>query len=269
MTADVLYREVPVVYEIYGNKQKDAIVLLHGYLESHMVWQGFAGELSKNYFVVSIDLPGHGLSGTYSRVHCMDEMAEAVLTVLDKLKLQKVHLIGHSMGGYVALAFRENYQHRLYSFTLFHSTCLADDDEKRAKRDDDIKMVSEGNKQFLVERHVPMTFAVENQEQFSDDILRIKEIAMKTPDQGIIAVLCGMKRRPDRCILLRDELIPFLIIAGGKDNFIPLELSQRIASMGSNLKLEVLENSGHMGFIEESERSLQILDDFFRSISVG
>ncbi len=269
MTANIKFREVDLVYKVYGNKTHESIVLLHGYLESMQVWNSFADELSKKYFVVSIDLPGHGRSGIYSRVHRMDDMADAVLAVIDELKIKKVHLVGHSMGGYVALAFRESHQDRLYSCTLFHSGCFADDADKIAKRDEDVRMVEEGNKQILIERHVPLTFAKENQDSFAADIFRLKEMALKTPDEGIIAVLNGMKKRHDRCILLKDELIPFLIIAGKKDNFIPLEVSRKIASMGSNIKLEVLENSGHIGFIEEKEESLQILDNFFKNISHG
>ena len=162
--------------------------------------------------------------------------------------------------------FREGNPHRLYSCTLFHSSCFADDEDKKVTRDDSIRMVKEGYKQTLIDKQVPATFANDNQEKFSADILRMKEIALKTPDEGIIAVLEGMKKRPDRCILLKDDIIPFLLIAGKKDNLIPLEVSQKVVSAGSNVKLEVLEESGHMGFIEEKEKSLRILDDFFKNV---
>ena len=98
---------------------------------------------------------------------------------------------------------------------------------------------------------------------FSGEIERAKEIASRTPDEGIYSILNGMKERPDRCELLRDDKIPLLIIAGKKDNYIPYEVVQKIQRMATNLEVLDLENSGHMGFIEEREKSVKLLSKFF------
>ena len=89
--------------------QGNTIVLLHGYLETNHIWDGFADELAKNFRVLSIDIPGHGKSGKISEIHTMDLMAEAVDTVIKNLEIDKVFVIGHSMGGYVTLAYLANY----------------------------------------------------------------------------------------------------------------------------------------------------------------
>src|SRR5674536_23752 len=102
------------------------IVLLHGYLESSEVWNGFAEKLKSEFRIISVDLPGHGLSDVYGEVHSMEFMATAVKNLVDSLDLKKVFLLGHSMGGYVALAFLELFPEYLLGYCLFHSQPFAD-----------------------------------------------------------------------------------------------------------------------------------------------
>ena len=104
----------------------NTIVLLHGYLESSEVWNGFETRLAEFFRVVSIDLPGHGLSSVYGEVHTMEFMATAVKEIVDSLNIKKVFLTGHSLGGYVALAFLELYPDNLSGYCLFHSQPFAD-----------------------------------------------------------------------------------------------------------------------------------------------
>ncbi len=267
MNEFITFCGVPIAFQTAGSIENPAIVLLHGYLESMEVWEGFVDELVWDFFVVCIDLPGHGKSGVYSKVHRMDDMAEAVFAVMEELKLPKFHLVGHSMGGYVTLAFRESHQDRLLSYVLFHSSCFADNEEKQHSRDEDIKRVKDGRKKEIVEHHVPKTFAPDNIPDFTAEISRLKKIAMESPDEGIIAILQGMKKRPDRCALLKDDIVPLLVITGRKDNFIPVEISHKIESMGASIDLAILERSGHMGFIEEKERSAEILRNFFKEVA--
>lgn len=259
----VEFKGINIRYESIGNPDNDAVVLLHGYLESLDIWDGFAEKLSEKYFVVSLDIPGHGESGVYSKVHRMDELAEAVHTVTDSLGLKKMHIVGHSMGGYVAMAFREAFQSSVNSCVLFHSTCLPDTNEKRKNRIREIQLVKNGKKELIVNTNIPRAFADENLDIFSGEIERAKKIAINTPDEGIYSILNGMKERPDRCELLKDDKIPLLIIAGKKDNYIPYEVVQKIQKMATNLEVSDLENSGHMGFIEEQKKSVNILGEFF------
>ncbi|NJO68718.1 MAG: alpha/beta fold hydrolase [Bacteroidetes bacterium] len=109
------------------------IVLLHGYLETMEIWSGFAPELAKTYRVITIDIPGHGKSGKVADTHDMDLMADAVNTVLTFLRIEKCFLVGHSMGGYVSLAFMSKYRYKLLGICLFHATPFADSEGKKGQ----------------------------------------------------------------------------------------------------------------------------------------
>lgn len=102
------------------------IILLHGYLESSEVWNGFTQKLAGSFRVISIDLPGHGLSDVYKETHSMEFMAEGVKSLIEKLGIDKIFLVGHSLGGYVTMAFLELYPETLAGYCLFHSHPFAD-----------------------------------------------------------------------------------------------------------------------------------------------
>jgi len=110
---------------------KETLVLLHGFMENISIWSDLEKHLSKDFTLLKIDLPGHGQSDILAEVHTMEMMAEEVKKVLDHQNLNKIHLLGHSMGGYVSLAFAEKFPEYLKSLTLFFSTYFPDDAEKK------------------------------------------------------------------------------------------------------------------------------------------
>ena len=110
-----------------------AVVLLHGYLETHEIWNPFAVELAKYFRVITLDIPGHGKSGKISEIHTVEMLAEAVDYLLHDLGITKAFIIGHSMGGYTALAYLAKYPMKVSGICLFHSTPFADTEEKKDK----------------------------------------------------------------------------------------------------------------------------------------
>lgn len=238
------------------------IVLLHGYLETKEIWRDFAKKLSKTYRVISIDIPGHGKSGKIHDIHDMDLMADAVNTVLTFLRIEKCFVAGHSMGGYVALAVMAKYRFKLYGISLFHSTPFADTDEKRMNRDREISLIREGKKDVLFNTNIPKGFATDNLEKFKTEVERAKAIGTQNQEDGIIALLEGMKIRPDRQDLIKETGLPILFILGKKDNYIPYDVMYSVAQRSSTGEILTLNNSGHMGFIEEPDICLKKLSDF-------
>ena len=113
MDDKVYFKNTGIRYKAEGSGT--TIVLLHGYLESSDIWDKFSGELKHEFRVISIDLPGHGKSGIVADIHTMEIMAETVNAVLDELDIDKCILIGHSMGGYVTMAFADLYLKNLSS----------------------------------------------------------------------------------------------------------------------------------------------------------
>ncbi|MCX6326488.1 MAG: alpha/beta hydrolase [Bacteroidia bacterium] len=239
-----------------------AIVLLHGYLESSGVWNGFEGKLASKFRIISMDLPGHGLSDVYGEVHTMEFMATAVKELLDTLGVNKAFLIGHSLGGYVTLAFLELFPDYLSGYCLFHSQPFADQPAALEKRRREIKIVKMGKKNLMYPDNVIMMFASSNLEKFSEVLQRSKDIASRIPGDGIIAVLNGMMVRPSRLSVMEEGRVPCLWILGSMDNYIPCDFIQSKVNLPSNARVVILKNSGHIGFIEEECLSVKVMSDF-------
>lgn len=229
------------------------IVLLHGYLESLLVWEEFVPLLYKQERVVTLDLPGHGISEVKGEVHTMEYLADTVKAALDALKIERCTLVGHSMGGYVALAFCERYPERLERLVLLSSTPNADTPEKAENRRREIALVKAGKKEQLARVAPAAGFAEQNRLRLKDAIEDLVEQVFLTEEEGIVALLNGMIARPDRNQMLRQSPVPQLFIFGKKDGYIPLEVAEQLAASHPQAQVLWLENSGHMGFVEEPE----------------
>jgi pimeloyl-ACP methyl ester carboxylesterase len=240
-----------------------AVVLLHGFLENLEVWfgNGFAQELAKHYRVIAIDLPGHGKSECMGYVHRMERMAEVVKAVMDEIGLRRYTMAGHSMGGYVALAFAEKFPEHLSGFCLFHSSATADSEAKKMDRERAIRLVKRSPTKYT-NALIANLFAVANVRYFKSEIAWLKRMAAKTKPQGIIACLEGMKIRKNRESVLRSSAVPVLMIAGKRDNVIPLEVSEKQKDLAKDQRYVAVDKCGHMGFLEQKEITLKKLSAF-------
>jgi pimeloyl-ACP methyl ester carboxylesterase len=248
--------------EGHGN----VVVMLHGYLESMNIWGSFKDELSRYYRVVTIDLPGFGKSDTVCATHTMEIMADGVELILNHLNIGRAVIVGHSMGGYVTLAFTEIFPEKTAGYCLFHSHGFADSEEKKTLREREIELVESGKKMQIFKINIPRAFANDNLHRFSDEVKRSGEIALSTAENGIVCALKGMKVRPDRRKVLMESSVPVLIIAGRKDNYIPFSIYEQHFDLAPKTDILILENSGHMGFIEEKEKSLEGVMKFLNKV---
>ncbi|MDR0712795.1 MAG: alpha/beta hydrolase [Bacteroidales bacterium] len=242
----------------------EVLVLLHGYLETLEIWNDFCRYFIPRYRVVRMDLPGHGQSGTVAEIHSMSLMAEAVDTVLQHLNIPSCVLVGHSMGGYVALAFLENYSERLKGICLFHSSPLADSEEKKASRNKEIRLVNEGKLSLICHFSIPNGFAADSLEQSSDQVNRAIFLAKTSPPEGVIAVLKGIRDRRDRQELLKNNRLPLLFLLGKKDFYIDFNQLSTLAESFPHCDVVALENAGHSGYFEEPETSANALLTFLK-----
>lgn len=240
-----------------------AVVLLHGYLENLSMWDNLVPEFSKKNRVITIDLLGHGQSDCSGYIHSMEEQADMVAEVLSQLKIKKAILIGHSMGGYVALAFAELYSERIKGLVLMNSTSLADNDEKKHNRDRAIQAVKKNYVNF-VKISITNLFSEENQVKLTDEIEKVKIEALKTPLQGIIAAQEGMKIRKDREVLLHFASYPKMLILGKKDSVLNYE-DAIVQIEKTNVQLVTFPD-GHMSHIENRNALLTVLLDFIKKI---
>ncbi len=251
------HKGASIFYTDHG--KGSAIVLLHGFLENSSIWDAFISTLSKKNRVLCIDLLGHGQTGCLGYIHTMEQMADAVKAVLEHLKINNTFVFGHSMGGYVALALAENHKDRVKGLCLVNSTAKADTKEKKENRDRAITAVKENHKIFI-QLAISNLFSPKNRSVFSEEIKAIKQEALKTPLQGIVAALEGMKIRKDRTTLLRNSTFKKMIIVGKEDPV--LEYSALIRQTKNTNIETVIFPDGHMSYIENRQELLQKIMHF-------
>ncbi|GAA4280539.1 alpha/beta fold hydrolase [Gaetbulibacter aestuarii] len=249
------YKGIPVSYSDDG--AGEVILLLHGFLESKLIWQPFIKELARKNRVITMDLLGHGQTGCLGYIHSMELMAEPIIELLENLKVKDCIVLGHSMGGYVALAFAENRPDLVKKIGLINSTSREDSKERKRNRDRAVKAVKENPKRFI-RMGIPNLFCEENRTVFTEAIKKVTEAALKTPTQGIIAALEGMKIRPERTHFLSGLNVPKLMIASKKDPVLDFKALKKEAEEAC-MTLVVFPD-GHMSFIEnKDEFSKQIM----------
>ena len=235
-------------YEISKNG-KEPLVLLHGFMENNTIWEDMEESLSDQFQLIKIDLPGHGKSEVLGEIHTMNLMAEEVKKVIDHLQLSKVHLLGHSMGGYTALAFAELYPENLKSLSLFFSSTLEDNDDKKDIRRRSIEIINRNYPSF-VDNSIANLFSENERDILRDKIELAKKIAVETNTEGIKASQLGMAERPNRTKILLEFNLPILIIAGKHDNAVKTETFFEHIPNRKNIKTYILD-CGHNGHWEK------------------
>jgi pimeloyl-ACP methyl ester carboxylesterase len=252
------------VYISDTKKSGKTVVLLHGYLETNAVWTDFSKFLEPYFRVISVDLPGNGLSGTKATKNSMEFMADVVAEILNQANIAEATIVGHSMGGYAALAFAEKYSGLTEKLCLFHSTPNSDTEEKKQNREREIALIADGKMGVILNTSIENMFARENLQRMKETILMITENAAISEPDGIIACLRGLKTRKDMNAFLSQFDKPLLLIFGKKDKYIPENIANGMIEKFPNAKTLILENSGHAGFLEEPEICAQKLIEFIK-----
>jgi pimeloyl-ACP methyl ester carboxylesterase len=253
------YKNTSVSYSDIGTGT--AVVLLHGFLENKTMWKDLAPSLAKKNRVIAIDLLGHGETDCLGYVHSMEENAEIVKTILSHLRIRKAIFIGHSMGGYVALAFAELYPETIKGIVLLNSTAKEDSEERKINRDRAIKAVKQNYINF-VRMSITNLFNENNRDRLENEIEKVKLAALKTPLQGIVATLEGMKIRKNRQFILKETDFPKLLILGKKDSV--LIYDENISQIeNTNTKLITFPD-GHMGHIENKVELEKVIIGFLK-----
>jgi len=240
-----------------------AVVLLHGFLENKTMWRELVPSLAKKNRVISIDLLGHGETDCIGYVHSMEENAEIVDAILSHLRIRKAVFIGHSMGGYIALAFAELHINKVKGLVLLNSTALEDSVERKINRDRAIKAVKQNYINF-VRMSIANLFSENNRDRLKNEIENVKLEALKTPLQGIVASLEGMKIRKDRQFILKETDFPKLLILGEKDGVLLYKdnVSQIVATNTELISFP----DGHMSHIENKEELEKVIVSFLNKI---
>ena len=244
-------------YEISGSG-KEHLVLLHGFMENLTIWEEMTSHLSDQFTLIKIDLPGHGSSKVYGEIHTMEFMASEVKKVTDYLNIEVFHLLGHSMGGYTALALTEKFPDILKSITLFFSSYFADDDEKKEQRQKSLRIIKEAFPSY-VKAGIPNLFNPNEKDFLEGKIELAKKIALSTKNDGVLAAVRGMIERTDKTSVLNQFEGKILVISGKHDNAVKTDLIINNLPDRTNIKSYVLD-CGHNGHWEKTSICAEIIN---------
>jgi len=232
------------------------VLLLHGFCENKSIWQPLAPKLAQHARVLALDLPGFGDNPSVQGDASIAGWASQLSSWMDLHQINQAHIIGHSMGGYVALALAELAPQKISGLCLFHSTAWPDHEEKKQKRTKTVSFLKENGVQAFVKNLIPSLFAPEHRQTMRTEIDQVVELATHTPDSTAIAATVAMRDRPDRQHVLENADFPCLFVAGENDDIIPyqdIETQSRLTAQG---EFVLLNKCGHMGMYERAEASL-------------
>lgn len=244
-------------FERKGNG-KETLVLLHGFMENLSIWSDMEPHLSDNFSLLKIDLPGHGQSEIIAEVQTMELMAEEVKKVLDHENITKIHLLGHSMGGYVSLAFAEKYPEYLKSLTLFFSTYFPDDAEKKEQRIKSYRIIKDAFAHYA-RAGVPNLFNPNEKAILEGKIETALEVALSTNNLGALASVKGMVERTDKKHIMENLETKILVLAGKHDNAVKTETMIKHLPDRTNIKSYILD-CGHNGHWEKPTICAEIIN---------
>lgn len=238
------------------------VVFLHGFCDSHELWTAFVEPFAKQYSVFTPDLPGFGKSEILPKPFSIDHVADAMAKWLQDLNLVPVVVVGHSLGGYIALALLERHPDLVAGIVLFHSTAYADSAERRQVRNKVIAFVEENGVTPFIDTFVPGLFADKKHPGIAAMYMRTK----KTTQESLTGYAVAMRDRPDRSALLAVTSSPVLFIGGVKDTLIPLDDLRKQARLGRKTQLFELSDVAHMGMFEAAKQAQNILSNYLNEV---
>lgn len=239
-----------------------AVIFLHGFGEDSSIWRNQEGKFP-NFFCLYVDLPGSGESSFNSKLSSISDYAEVVNAVLENENLGNCIIIGHSMGGYIVLAFAELFPEKLKGLALFHSSAYADTEDKIANRNKSIEFVIKNGADLYFKAMLPDLFF--NNEQSEKLIKEQIVVARKISDQAVIQYLKVMIGREDKTCLFQQLDIPIAFFLGEHDKAVPFALGLEQTEMASVTYVYILRQSAHMGMLEEADQVNKLLPEFLNA----
>lgn len=258
---EIKFQNKEIHYSVAGDGP--AVMLVHGFGENGDVFNRQVEFLKDDFKVIVPDLPGSGKSERLEGTPLLDDFADILKQIGDiESGSEQFHLFGHSMGGYTTMAFVANYESRLKSFGLIHSSAFADTDEKKESRRKAIDFIRDRGGQTFLKTIVPDLFSEETRERNPSYIDDLRSLAANISDEALVQYYNAMISRPNRSELLKTTHLPVLFLIGEFDKTVPAELSLKQSHLPKISSVNILKHSGHMGMWEETDATNQALKRF-------
>ena len=269
MDKEIFYQGKKIFYSTIGAGKP--VLLIHGFGEDSTVWQNQIEFLKDKFLLIVPDLPGSGKSEMINDMS-IEGMAEVIKKIIDEEIVSspfgggRVGAIGHSMGGYITLAFAKKYPEYLNAFGLFHSSVYPDSEEKKATRKKGIEFIQQHGAFEFLKTVIQNLFSPLSKDEMPESI----DVFTKQQDnflpQALVSYYTAMMQRPDRTDVLKKAKIPVLFIMGKYDTAIPIDDVLKQCHVPEKTYIHILEKSGHMGMMEEPDKSNRILKNFLLDI---
>jgi pimeloyl-ACP methyl ester carboxylesterase len=238
------------------------IMLIHGFAEDSAVWAGQTDFLKQHYRTIVPDIPGSGQSEYNPELISIDDYADVIYALAIAEKIENFILLGHSMGGYISLAFAEKYSRLLTGFGFVHSTAFADSEEKKQNREKGIRVMGEYGSLAFIKNTTHNLFTAEYKKLQADKIAQLIDKGASFKVEALQQYYRAMMTRPDRTRVLKNSNAPVLFIAGSEDVAVPLSDTLRQVHMPATSFIHVLENTGHMGLWEQETKTNECIYAF-------
>lgn len=250
------------------DRKENTIVLLHGYMETMNIWNEFIELLKDRYRVITMDMPGHGLTDSApagedgKSVNTMEFCADVVKCIMDKCNVGKAVIGGHSMGGYIGEYLLYKYPEKVDKLILFNSNPYADSPEKSEDRKREIDIIRSGKLESLANLCIPKMFKAENLREHDDKVMETIELCEMHNPEGIISCILGMQLRPDMQDIFENPKSPVLVFCGDNDRFMDFEAVKNMIKKFPKVRFSVLKDTGHSSFIEAEQTVYEQLCEF-------
>lgn len=252
-------------YRIFTKTEGEGrpLLMLHSYWGSHILFDQLAMALSKTMKVIRIDLPGHGKSGTPPLEYTFDTFAAVLNELLTRLSInEKVSIVGHSMGGYIAMAFAAKYAERMASLVLMHSPAKTADIKSIKLRNREGQLLQKGKKELLLQLTIPSNFAPENIDSMETAINLLNQTSNQVTLDCALRSIYAINHRQNSLSVLQSAHYPILIVIGKYDNVYSADEQLDGATHIPNAEVLMLNHSGHLGFMEEEDLVTEKLGKF-------
>jgi pimeloyl-ACP methyl ester carboxylesterase len=250
-------------------ESKPAIVFLHGFLEDASIWDAYKKALGGQYQVLVLELPGHGSCKESAAGKSVAGFAGYIHQQLQAHQVSSYLLVGHSLGGYVALALADTFQNEVKGLCLFHSSAFPDTSEKKENRDKTIDFIRKNGVGKFVESFVKPLFHESSREKLAEVITSLERTAAQVTEANAVATVQAMRDRPDRTHVLRHASFPVLFLVGKDDTAVPLDKSMEQVALPDYSQAVFLGKTGHMGMYERPSETLQAITDFAELVFKG
>jgi pimeloyl-ACP methyl ester carboxylesterase len=256
---NILYENTDIHYAMYGSGK--AVMLVHGFGEDSDIWKAQIEYLQKDFLLIVPDIPGSGQSQMLKKGKVeIEDYATILKVILEEEKITDCCMLGHSMGGYISLAFADKYPEKLWALGLIHSSAYADDALKIEARRKAIEFITEnGSYSFLKSSTPNLFFDVEKSKKKIDELI---EKGGKFLPEALIQYYLAMIARVDTTTVLIEFNKPVLFIIGEHDKAVPFAQSLPQTHLPSISYVYIMRNSGHMSMLEETEKCNKILAEF-------